>query len=396
MKKNYTDKRFVCSLLLSAWLFSCTADSEPAHADGMHDAAHDAAYVPVIDSLKPAPELIRADYGTKVFTITVQGIIGYDTRNTSMVSARVNGRIDKLNVRYNYQPVKKGMVLMEIYSPELVSAQQEMLYAQRQEDRSIQSKTIQRLRLLGMPEPLIRSVISSGKVLYRIPVYAPSEGYVLDNAVQPSAPSAAPPSAMNTEAAMDAMATTSGSGYPAEPGGTSTSMLREGQYVRAGQPLFTIYKRDNLVAEFSLTPEQAAHVKPGAGLLFQTASDPQKLYTAKLDLIQPAQQKGRPYTLTRTYLGKSALRAGDLAEAYFALNIADSWWLPATAVYRSGSQAIVFRYHGGELKAVKLRHGITQEGTVQILDDISGWNIAPNAWFIADSESFLNPVDYAP
>ncbi len=394
MKKNYIAKKLLSSLLIFILLFSCTADSERA---GMDDT-QDAAAAVVQDSLMPAPDLIQADYGSKVFTIVVQGIIGYDTRNTSMVSARVNGRIDKLNIRYNYQPVQKGMVLMEIYSPELVSAQQEMLYAQRQDDRSIQSKTIQRLRLLGMPEQLIRSVISSGKVLYRFPVYAPSDGYILDNAVQTAVvPSAASPTAMNAEAGtMNAMEATSGSSYPAEPGASSTSLLREGQYIRAGQPLYTIYKRDNLVAEFSLTPEQAAHLKPGTGFLFQTASDPQKLYAAKLDLIQPAQQKGRPYTLTRTYLGKSTLRAGELAEAYFALNVTDSWWLPATAVYRSGSQAIVFRYHQGEFKAVQLRHGLTQDGTVQILDDISGWNIAANAWFIADSESFLNPVDYAP
>ena len=67
--------------------------------------------------------------GAPDLTLTLTGRVEYDTRRTQVIAARFGGRIEKLLVRYNYQPVTKGQKLLEVYSPELVTAQQTQLLA---------------------------------------------------------------------------------------------------------------------------------------------------------------------------------------------------------------------------------------------------------------------------
>ena len=63
----------------------------------------------------------------KALSVDVLGSITYDTRHINTISARVSGRIEKLYVRYRYQHIRKGERIMDIYSPELATAQQELL-----------------------------------------------------------------------------------------------------------------------------------------------------------------------------------------------------------------------------------------------------------------------------
>src|SRR5215207_6177827 len=63
-----------------------------------------------VTTLKKSAELIEVD---------VLGTVSYDTRLVNTISARVSGRIEKLYVKYRYQPVRKGQRIMDIYSPEL-------------------------------------------------------------------------------------------------------------------------------------------------------------------------------------------------------------------------------------------------------------------------------------
>src|ERR1700704_6646657 len=56
------------------------------------------------------------------------GTVQYDTRGMGAISARVNGRIEKLYLKYTFQDVSKGQKIMEIYSPEILTAQQNLLF----------------------------------------------------------------------------------------------------------------------------------------------------------------------------------------------------------------------------------------------------------------------------
>src|SRR5687767_7728505 len=54
------------------------------------------------------------------------GFITYDTRQVGSIATNVAGRIEKLYVKYRYQEIKKGQKIMDIYSPELLTAQQNL------------------------------------------------------------------------------------------------------------------------------------------------------------------------------------------------------------------------------------------------------------------------------
>ena len=56
------------------------------------------------------------------------GFINYDTRQTGVISSNFSGRIEKLYVKYRYQKINKGQRIMDIYSPELSTAQENLLF----------------------------------------------------------------------------------------------------------------------------------------------------------------------------------------------------------------------------------------------------------------------------
>src|SRR3546814_6933088 len=63
----------------------------------------------------------------EVRTETVGSIV-YDPRRVTTIPVRFGGRIEKMYVHYHLEPVRKGQKIMEIYRPEIVTAQSELLY----------------------------------------------------------------------------------------------------------------------------------------------------------------------------------------------------------------------------------------------------------------------------
>src|SRR5579872_4288385 len=76
----------------------------------------------VISSVKTInPTLNSMEVKTKL-----NGIITYDRRALTIISSRFNGRIEKLYVKYNFQSIRKGQKIMEIYSPDFLTAQRDL------------------------------------------------------------------------------------------------------------------------------------------------------------------------------------------------------------------------------------------------------------------------------
>jgi len=124
---------------------------------------------------------ITPDSGRQAFSVPVQGIVTYDIRHQESISSRVAGRIEKMYIRYNYQPVRKGQLIMEIYSPDLAAAQRELIYISSSDDNALLlQRATQRLNLLGMQAAQINQVIKTGKPLYRVPVYSSVDGYIVE------------------------------------------------------------------------------------------------------------------------------------------------------------------------------------------------------------------------
>ncbi|MES2419080.1 MAG: efflux RND transporter periplasmic adaptor subunit [Bacteroidota bacterium] len=336
--------------------------------------------------------VIKAEYGTKIFTEEAQGIINYDTRNEHSVASRVGGRIERLLIKYNYQPVRKGQLIMEVYSPDLAAAQQELLFLQRSEtDQSMLERAKQRLILLGMNNSTVNQLLKTRKVNYRIPVYSNADGYILEKsaAAQIVAPSAAAPSSGGDGMSSMAGGSTTAAAPVASTPVNSPVMLREGQYVSAGQSLFTIYNASSMLAEFSFKPDLASLIKKGDKLMFYKTADKSTAQNATIGMIQPVFKNGENFTIARTYLNKSNFRIGELLTAKIPVLLAASWWLPESAIVSLGDKKVLFKKEGNVVIPKAVKTGVTIAGMVQITEDISNWEVSKNAAYLVDSESFI-------
>lgn len=404
MRKNYIAKAAMLLIGVVVLISSC-GKKKAVH--GMHD---DPAEVKIDSNLshllKPSNEqvvstlpLIRAEYGSRIFTEEAQGIINYDTRNQSSVASRIGGRIERLLIKYNYQPVSKGQLIMEIYSPDLAAAQQELLFLKRSEtDQSLLERAKQRLMLLGMSTTAINQVLRTGKINYRIPVYSNANGYILEKSAAVAAspvPAAAPSSGGGGDGMSgmgDGAAAASGPATASAPV-NSPVMLREGQYVTAGQSLFTIYNASQLVAEFSLKPALAALTKRGDRFAFYKTADKTSIQNASIGMIQPVFKNGENFTIARVYLNKPSFRVGELLTARIPVLLQPSWWLPEKAAVALGSKTIVFKKEGNVVVPKIVKSGFTIAGMIQIKEDISQWELSANGAYLVDSESFIKMTE---
>lgn len=397
MRKNYTVNA-LC-LVLIAVVSACqerTGRVAQGHHGPVIDSAVTALAQPVNMRVVASISTIAPETGTHIYNTVLNGVVAYDTRQQTGIASRVSGRVEKLLIRYNYQPVKKGQLIMEIYSPELAAAQRELLLAARQ-NTDLLAAAKQRLQLLGMQPAQVERVLQTGEILYRVPVYSSTDGYILEQAAVNNAPSAgsiapAGSGGMNGAASggMGSMAAAASAAAPPPAASSATPvMLREGQYVNAGQPLFTIYKAHNLVAEFSLTPAQAAAIRHGQKLLYHPVADKHALQAGIIGLLEPVFRNGRNFSLARVYPQNSRLRPGQLLSAYVPVVYTGGWWLPEEAVWRLGGKAVVFRNEEGAYVPYEVEAEPAVSGMVRVLTDIGLWKVAANAAYLVDSESFI-------
>ncbi|WP_262713226.1 efflux RND transporter periplasmic adaptor subunit [Chitinophaga japonensis] len=336
---------------------------------------------------------IQAETGTRIYASAVNGVITYDTRNQTSIASRVGGRVERLLIKYNYQPVRKGQLIMEVYSPDLAAAQRELLYVAHNSNELLASAK-QRLLLLGMQPAQIEQVLRTGNVLYRVPVYSNSDGYILEKsaAVPAAVPTAMPPS---SAAGGDGMGSMSGgaSAAPATPAPMAPAaapvLLREGQYVSAGQSLFTIYQAKALVAEFAFPSQLAARIKRGQKLLFYPNNDENAMQSGSIGLVEPVFRNGLNFTLARVYLGDHGFQVGQLQTANVPVVYTEGWWLPRKAVWRLGNKSVVFKKEKDVYVPMAVETGVEAKDMIQVNTNIDGWKVASNAYYLVDSESFI-------
>ncbi len=432
MKRNYTGNIFY-SLLVLVLLFSCKQDTtQVAHAHdsettytcpmhpqiiknepgtcpicGMDLVAVSKSHGVGIGSnllplLKPVNEqvissmpTIEVESGTRIFSIPVQGVITYDTRKQESIASRVAGRIERMYVKYNFQPVSKGQLVMEIYSPDLAAAQRELIYlSQLGNEKTMLERAKQRLSLLGMQPAQITQILRTGKPLYRVPVYSPASGYIVERNLNQNIGSNPVPGTSSSSGSMNGMGGSSSTSTPSSATqqpqvNQSPVLIREGQYVGNGETIFTIYQANNMVAEFSLDPTLATEVKRGQKVVYHTMADPKNVQAGVIGLVEPTQRNGQNFTIARMYLTNTNLQPGQLITANIPVVKVGASWLPVNAVLQLGQQSVVFKKEGDVFIPTKINTGIRMNGLVEVLDRIAGWQIAKNANFLVDSESFI-------
>ena len=304
--------------------------------------------------------------------IEVTGEVEYDTRLTGTISARVSGRIDKLLLRFNYQDIMKGQKVMEIYSPELLTAEQNLLFILKNDagNASLISAAKQRLLLSGVSAQQLQQVINSSKPSYAISVYSTYNGHVHD--IEP----------MNSNATV-----------PGSPTNYTTRelTLKEGMYVQKGQPLFSVYNPARLRAILYITEGQQL-VKTGAHVSLVSEVHPELKIQGRIDYIEPLFRKDSKTLSARVYFDNSRLHIpvgshlkGIITTAGMNYNV-----LPKQAIISLGADKVVFLKTSTGFRSHKVETGVDLKDKVQIIKGLSpGDSVAINAQYLVDSESFI-------
>jgi len=110
--------------------------------------------------------------------IEATGYVGFDETRVSQINLRTEGWIERLLVKNEGERVKKGQLLFEFYSPQLVNAQKEYVQAKRRNNDQMASATEEKLLALGMVQADIQRLAKTLQVNNTVQVLAPQDGTV--------------------------------------------------------------------------------------------------------------------------------------------------------------------------------------------------------------------------
>ncbi|HEX6227796.1 MAG TPA: efflux RND transporter periplasmic adaptor subunit [Chryseolinea sp.] len=321
--------------------------------------------------------LISPEYRSVSLSENVVGVVTYDTRKIYTVSARTGGRVETISFKYAFQQMKKGQKIAEIYSPQLAAAQRELLYIAEHDPQNytLIEEGKRKLMLLGLSDLQIENLLEQKTVGNTFSVYSPYDGYVItDNAP----PSASIPM-VNSE---------SGAGST-----RSTLAIREGSYITAGQTLVKIVNTNAVRIELNLLRDQIEMIELGDKIAIDMGNGTTE--TASVDFVQPFFNEGESFLKVWLYTDKiETLPIGQLVRANIQLKSKQSLWIPTAAVIDLGTEKVVFVQDRGVLKPKKIRSGITTEDFVEVTSGLATSDqIAANAQYLVDSESFIKPVN---
>jgi Cu(I)/Ag(I) efflux system membrane fusion protein/cobalt-zinc-cadmium efflux system membrane fusion protein len=298
--------------------------------------------------------------------VVTNGILQTDEQKEYIVTTKVSGWIEKLYVNYTGQKVKKGQKLIDIYSPELVAAQQELITAlaysasvTNSTDKTIAgsgkdliTNSIRKLELLDIPDSEIKRIENTKEIKKYITLYAPFNGTVIHK------------------------------------------NIIEGQKISAGTELLKIANLDNLWLIADIYEYELQKIKLGSSADITFTFLPGKTFKSKISFIYPTLDDK-----TRTIKVRFDMPNYDdqLKPSMFAniiingRNLGDYPVIPEQAVLRTGEKDIVILSLGdGRFKPVEVKLGDYSEGEYQVLDGLTaGDTIVTSAQFLIDSESNL-------
>lgn len=330
------------------------------------------------------------------FSFRGNGYIAFDWRRNRKVPVRIGGRIERLYVKYNYQYVRKGEKILELYSPEINTYIEEFLYLSRQPDDSVlQSKAKQKLLLLGLTPAQIKQITQIGLATFTISIYSPFEGYVLSN---PSGSSGMNKAANASEGMGSGMNAGTSSSPSITPTVLSDNSIREGMYVSKDQTLFWINDFKEVWGIVAFTKENDKYIRKGLPVTVTNELFPEKPFPTTIQMMEQVYQGGQKFSQARVYLPNTSgiLKQNSLITATASIAV-KSVMIPASSVYYLGKIAIVWVRTGvtkegsGIFQSRVVRIGHRDGNNVEILEGLNTNEvIAKDAGYMADSETIIN------
>ena len=293
------------------------------------------------------------------------GIVQYDQSRQAKVTAWATGRIDKLYVNSVGAMVSKERPVAELYSPDLVAAQQEYLLAIRSHEQlkgspfpsisqsgdGLVASAKERLKLLGVRGSQIAKLGKSGRPDIRIAIYSPFSGIVIEK------------------------------------------MVQQGQYVNTGEVLFNIADLSSVWVEVELYENEFPSVHIGQEVEVRSQSFPEKVFTGRIAFIYPFLDPK-----TRTLKARVEMRNPDLklkpdmfVNASIRVPLESTIVVPLTAVIDTGKRQVVWvESSPGMFEPRDVQVGQKNTDNIQILSGINpGDKVAVSGAYLIDSESQL-------
>jgi len=331
--------------------------------------------------LKPTDNFIIGNYKTttaKDTTLTTEinlpGIVAYDPNAAVNIAARMNGRIERMYVNHKFQRVNKGQKLFDIYSPELLTEQQNFLYMisdNMGDHESIINASKQKLVLYGMTNNQINSLVATKKSNPIISIYSPASGIIAGTENM-------------TESVNVSMSNSAGS--------TESLSIKEGDYIKKNQTVFKLLNTDRVWGIFNVSQGSNSLIKTNQSIRISTELDETNFIAARINFIETQFNSEDKTNRIRVYLDNSRLKLpiGLRLQGFVKTNPVNGIWIQKQAMVSIGNKKIVFVKKGNGFKATVIKTGIEMGNFVQVIDGISvPDSIAENGNYLIDSESFI-------
>jgi Cu(I)/Ag(I) efflux system membrane fusion protein len=330
---------------------------------------------PVGSSVIASVGVIKPKQKQSPIQIQGEGYLDFDTRTFNNISARFSGRIEKLYIKYAFQEIHKGERIFDVYSPEMLTAQQDLLYVVKNSssETGMINAAKQKLLLLGMTSSQVNEVLKTRKALYSLPVFSPYNGHVHDM------PHSHMDGATNSKAESVVLNNT-------------PLTVREGMYVEKGQNIFNVVDPHYLWAIIKIDPSAISRLKLNQKVEISLPDLPDKKITGKVNFIEPVLQDGDKRTSIRVYIHnmEHTLKVNSIVHAVIQTGTIAGLWVPKSAVLDLGQNKIVWLKRGSRFRAQQIIVGIQNGDLVNVVKGVSITDsLALDAHYLVDSEGFI-------
>ena len=356
--------------------YFATRDPEAANemagqAQGAAAATSDSA-APVmlsdVDAQRIGVTFATATMGSIAQEIRTVGQITVDETRVSTIAPKVDGFVEELYVNSMGQSVRRGEPLLSIYSPMLVTAQEELLLARRLVNdvaggtpdairgaQELLTSARRRLLYWDVPESEIERIERTGEVRRAITLTSPASGFVVEKAVF------------------------------------------SGQRVMAGDALFKLADLAAVWVEGQVFEQDLASVRSGQTVDVTVDAFPSEQWVGRVAYVYPALDAESRTTRVRVELANSGFRLKP--GMYAMLHITGAGrgnvvTIPRSAVLSTGQRNLVFvRRPDGMLEPREVAVGQTSDDRVEIRQGVAnGETVVASATFLIDAESNLGSV----
>lgn len=360
IKQNKPGKCPICAMDLVP-LSDLQSDQQDIHPDEIQMTESAAKLADV--------QTIEVRRGIPVKELYLQGKVQPDERRISQLTARFGGRIEKLFVNFTGENVKKGQKLATIYSPELVTAQRELLEATGNKDNrpTMYKAARSKLKLWDLTEEQIDAIVEKGEPQLYFEVLSPISGTVTQRHVS------------------------------------------LGDYLKEGTILFEVIDLTQVWIMFNAYESDLPWIRIGDNVKYSLQSVPGKSFTGKVTFIDPfinsgtrvakvrVQQKNLSLTL------KPEMFVNGIIESKKA-SVSNEILIPKSSILWTGKRAVVYVKVSGRDNPSFISREIElgpESGSFYVVSDglDEGEEIAVNGVFkidaaaqLAGKPSMMNPT----